>query len=60
MLLNGRKDSINTSRITNVSKQIGYDIKRGATTEQVLLFLQKIRNNSFFLVFRTIMVLWKD
>jgi hypothetical protein len=48
MLLNGRKDSINTSRITNVSKQIGYDIKRGATTEQVLLFLQKIRNNSSF------------
>jgi hypothetical protein len=29
------------SGITNVCKQIGYDIKHGATTEQVLLLLQK-------------------
>jgi hypothetical protein len=34
--------------ITNVSKQIGYDIKHGATIEQVLLLLQKIRNDSSF------------
>jgi hypothetical protein len=34
--------------ITYVCKQIGYDIKHGATTEQVLLLLQKIRNDSSF------------
>ena len=33
---------------TNVCKQIGYDIKHGATIEQVLLLLQKIRNDSSF------------
>ena len=35
-------------RITNVCRQIGYDIKQGATTEQVLLLLQKIRSDSSF------------
>lgn len=35
-------------RITNVCRQIGYDIKQGVTTEQVLLLLQKIRNDSSF------------
>jgi hypothetical protein len=35
-------------RITNVCRQIGYDIKQGATNEQVLRFLQKIRNDSSF------------
>ena len=35
-------------RITNVCKQIGYDLKQGATIEQVLLLLQKIRNDSSF------------
>ena len=35
-------------RITNVCRQIGYDIKQGATNEQVLLLLQKIRNDSSF------------
>jgi hypothetical protein len=34
--------------LNNVSKQIGYDIKHGATIEQVLLLLQKIRNDSSF------------
>jgi hypothetical protein len=35
--------------ITSVCRQIGYDIKHGATIEQVLLLLQKIRNDpSFF------------
>ncbi len=34
--------------ITNVCKQIGYDIKHGVTTEQVLILLQKIRNDSSF------------
>ena len=34
--------------LTNVCKQIGYDIKHGATIEQVLLLLQKIRNDSSF------------
>jgi hypothetical protein len=34
--------------LNNVCKQIGYDIKHGATIEQVLLLLQKIRNDSSF------------
>jgi hypothetical protein len=32
----------------NVCKQIGYDIKHGVTTDQVILLLQKIRNDSSF------------
>ena len=35
-------------RITNVCRQIGYDIKQGATNEQVLTLLQKIRNDPSF------------
>lgn len=35
-------------RITNVCRQINYDIKQGATNEQVVLLLQKIRNDSTF------------
>jgi hypothetical protein len=35
-------------RISNVCRQIGYDIKQGATNEQVFLLLQKIRNVSSF------------
>jgi hypothetical protein len=35
-------------RITNVCRQISYDIKQGVTNEQVLLLLQKIRNDSSF------------
>ena len=35
-------------RITNVCRQISYDIKQGATNEQVIMLLQKIRNDSFF------------
>jgi hypothetical protein len=35
-------------RISNVCRQIGYDIKQGATNQQVLLLLQKIRNDSSF------------
>jgi hypothetical protein len=35
-------------RIASVSRQIGYDIKQGATIEQALLFLQKIRNDYSF------------
>ena len=35
-------------RLTSVCRQIGYDIKQGATTEQVLLLLQKIRNDPSF------------
>ncbi len=34
--------------LANVCKQIGYDIKHGVTTEQVLMLLQKIRNDSSF------------
>jgi hypothetical protein len=35
-------------RITSVCRQIGYDIKQGVTNEQVLLLLQKIRNDPSF------------
>ncbi len=34
--------------ITNVCKQIGYDIKQGVRIEQVLLLLQNIRSDSSF------------
>jgi hypothetical protein len=39
-------------RIANVCKQINYDIKQGATNDQVLLYLQKIRNDSSFSALR--------
>ena len=35
-------------KITSVCRRIEYDIKQGATNEQVLLLLQKIRNDSSF------------
>src|ERR1044071_8097980 len=35
-------------RINNVCRQINYDIKQGATYEQVTLLLQRIRNDSSF------------
>jgi hypothetical protein len=35
-------------RISNVCRQIGYDVKQGVTNEQVLLLLQKIRTDSSF------------
>ena len=35
-------------RITNICRQIDYDIKQGVTTEQVLLILQQIRDDSSF------------
>ena len=35
-------------RITSICRQISHDIKHGATIEQVLLLLQKIRNDSSF------------
>lgn len=41
-------------KIANVYRQINYDIKQGATNDQVLLFLQKIRNDSSFSVLRAI------
>ena len=34
--------------LTNVCRQIDYDIKHGVTTEQVLSLLHKIRNHSSF------------
>ena len=42
------------SKIANVCRQINYDIKQGATNDQVLLLLQKIRNDSSFSVLRAI------
>jgi hypothetical protein len=45
-------------KIANVCRQINYDIKhdikQGATNDQVLLFLQKIRNDSSFSILRAI------
>jgi hypothetical protein len=35
-------------RISNVCRHIGYDVKQGATNEQVLSLLQKIRTDSSF------------
>ncbi|HEY6884018.1 MAG TPA: hypothetical protein VI278_08285 [Nitrososphaeraceae archaeon] len=43
-----RRQDKRYGRITNVCRQIGYDIKQGATIEQVLLLFQKIRNDSSF------------
>jgi hypothetical protein len=37
-----------TGTLTNVCRQIDYDIKHGVTTEQVLSLLHKIRNHSSF------------
>jgi hypothetical protein len=34
--------------LTNICRQIDYDLKHGATTEQVLIVLQKIRNDSSY------------
>ena len=39
--------------LTNVCRQIEYDVKHGVTNEQVLLLLQKIRNDSSFSSLRT-------
>jgi hypothetical protein len=41
-------------KLTNVCRQINYDIKQGATNDQVLLFLDRIRNDSSFSVLRAI------
>jgi hypothetical protein len=41
-------------KLTNICRQINYDIKQGATNDQVLLYLQKIRNDSSFSVLRAI------
>jgi hypothetical protein len=41
-------------KLTNICRQINYDIKQGATNDQVLLFLQKIRNDSYFTQLRGI------
>jgi hypothetical protein len=35
-------------RITNICRQISYDVKQGVTNEQVIMLLQKIRNDSSF------------
>jgi hypothetical protein len=35
-------------KIASICRQIEYDIKHGVTIEQVLLLLQKIRNDSSF------------
>ncbi|MFL6471682.1 MAG: hypothetical protein ACJ71H_12630 [Nitrososphaeraceae archaeon] len=35
-------------RITSICRQISYDIKQGVTNEQVIMLLQKIRNDSSF------------
>ena len=41
-------------KLPNVCRQINYDIKQGATIDQVLSFIQKIRDDSSFSVLRAI------
>lgn len=41
-------------KLPNVCRQINYDIKQGATIDQVLPFIQKIRDDSSFSVLRAI------
>ena len=41
-------------KLTNICRQINYDIKQGATNDQVLLFLQKIRKDTYFTQLRGI------
>jgi hypothetical protein len=40
------------NKITNVRKNINYDIKHGVTNEEVLSFLDKVRNHSSFSALR--------
>jgi hypothetical protein len=35
-------------KLTNICRNINYDIKHGVTNEEVLLFLEKVRNHSSF------------
>jgi hypothetical protein len=41
-------------KLPNVCRQINYDIKQGATIDQVLSFMQKIRDDPSFSVLRAI------
>jgi len=41
-------------KLANVCRQINYDIKQGATNDQVLSFFQKIRDDSSFSFLRAI------
>jgi hypothetical protein len=43
-----RRQNKHYGTLTKVCRRIEYDIKHGATAEQVLLLLQKIRNDSSF------------
>lgn len=40
-------------RLPNICRQIDYDMKHGATKEQVLSFLKKVRHHSSFSTLRT-------
>jgi ASC-1-like (ASCH) protein len=44
-----KKQNKRYGRISIVCRQIEYDIKHGATTQQVLIHIQKIRTHSTFL-----------
>ena len=44
--------------LNNICKQIHYGIKHGATIEQVLLLLQKIRNDSLLIHFKVFPIGW--
>lgn len=43
-----RKQHKRYGNIANICRQIDYDMKHGVTEDQVLLFLQSMRNNSSF------------
>jgi hypothetical protein len=43
-----RKQHKRYGNLANVCRQIDYDMKHGVTEDQVLMFLQSVRNNSSF------------
>lgn len=43
-----RKNHKRYANLPNICRQIDYDIKHGVTSEQVVLFLSKVRNDSSF------------
>jgi hypothetical protein len=43
-----KRQNKRNGKISNICRQISYDIKQEATNEQVLMLLRKIRNDSSF------------
>lgn len=47
-----RRQNKKYCRLPNICRQIDYDMKHGATKEQVLSFLKKVRHDSSFSTLR--------